>query len=173
MKISYKPAKVWYLELLNPKAKDLKKEGFRIEIQKRINIHEYKQRYREVGETWDWANRLVMDENLLQAHLDDAKNEIYYAYYQDEFCGYFELDCHQQDIELVYFGLSPKFIGKGLGKLLMQAVFQKAASHNCPRLWLHTCELDSPQALEFYLKNGFLIFDEKFEDQTIITEQKT
>ena len=168
MKIIYKPAKVWYLEIKNPNTKLKPSPDFKVEKQFPVDLANYRDVYREVGEPWDWANRLTMDENDLRTHLNDSKNEIYYAYYQDEFCGYFELDCHKQDIELVYFGLSPKFIGKGLGKLLMQAVFQEAASHNCPRIWLHTCEFDSPQALKFYLNSGFRIYDEKIEDQTII-----
>ena len=109
-----------------------------------------------------------MNNTDLQKLLDDENNEIYYAFYQGKFCGYFELDCHSPDIELVYFGLKPDFIGKGLGKQLMQAVFRATAAHNYKRLWLHTCEFDSPQALDFYLKSGFHIFDEKVEDQTII-----
>ena len=168
MKIIYKPAKVWYLELKNPNTDYQLNPDFKVEKQFPVDTSNYRKIYKEVGGPWDWANRLVMPESELQAVLSDPKNEIYYCYYKGDFAGYFELDTHTQDFELVYFGLSPNFIGKGLGKEMMQSVIKVAQGQNAPRLWLHTCEFDSPQALNFYLKSGFSIYDEKIEDQTII-----
>jgi GNAT superfamily N-acetyltransferase len=110
-----------------------------------------------------------MEKEKLQAILEDSKNEIYYCFYENQFAGYFELDTHKKDeIELVYFGLAPGFIGKGLGRQLMQQVIIAAGRHQTPRLWLHTCAFDAPQALDFYLKGGFKIYRESIEDQPII-----
>ncbi|RLD66215.1 MAG: N-acetyltransferase [Bacteroidetes bacterium] len=170
MKTICKPAKVWYLEMINLETSKIEEEKFQIKLQENINLEEYKLRYHKVGGKWNWANRLIMDDDKLRSLLNDPKNEIYYAYYNNSFVGYFELDCHQKDVELVYFGLLPEFMGKGLGKLLMQSVLQRANQHQTQRLWLHTCEFDSPQALNFYIKNGFIIYDEKIEDQLIITK---
>ena len=168
MNIIYKPAKVWYLEIKNPMTNHESNPDFKVEKQFPVDAFNYRNIYKEVGGPWDWSNRLVMPKSELQAILSDPKNEIYYCYYKYDFAGYFELDTHTQDFELVYFGLSPNFIGKGLGKEMMQSVLKVAQEQNGPRLWLHTCEFDSPQALNFYLKSGFSIYDEKIEDQTII-----
>jgi len=168
MKVIHKPAKVWYLAISNPKIAHKTNNHFIVKKQFPIDIEKYKEVYKEVGGPWDWSNRLAIPQTELQAILDDQLNEIFYCYYKDQFAGYFELDCHEDTIELVYFGLSPKFIGKGLGKQMINEVIDIASKKLSPRLWLHTCELDSPQALAFYQKSGFTVFDEKIEDQTII-----
>ncbi len=168
MKVIHKPAKVWYLDIKNPKSNYRLNPDFRTEKQFPVDLREYRKIYTEVGGPWDWANRLILSDAELLSILSDSKNEIYYCYYKDEFAGYYELDCHKDEIELVYFGLSPKFIGQGLGKQMMQSVIKKAEGQSTPRLWLHTCEFDSPQALDFYLKSGFTIYDEKIENQIII-----
>ncbi len=168
MRITKKPARVWYLEMNNPKKEQISVGNLMVKKQFPVEMQEYRNRYKEVGEPWDWANRLIMNDQELLAVLDDAKNEIFYCYFEDAFAGYFELDHHHEDVELVYFGLSPKFIGKGLGRQMIQEVFGQAEQYNSPRIWLHTCEFDSPQALDFYLKSGFQIYDEKMEDQVII-----
>ena len=163
-----KPAKVWYLELKHPKADGPHSADFRFEKVFPVEQKNYRAIYKEVGGPWDWSNRLAITEAELQAVLSDPKNSIYYCYYKEEFAGYFELDTHTQDFELVYFALSPKFIGKGLGRQMMQSVIETAEKANAPRLWLHTCEFDSLQALAFYLKSGFSVYNETIEDQLII-----
>jgi GNAT superfamily N-acetyltransferase len=156
------------LEIKDLKTNHKSSLDFSVEKQFPVDLANYRNVYKEVGGPWDWANRLVISEKELDRILSNPKNEIYYCYYKGEFAGYFELDTHTHDFELVYFGLSPKFIGKGLGRQMMQRVIKKAEEHNAARLWLHTCELDSPQALAFYLKSGFLVYKETVEDQTII-----
>jgi len=168
LKIIYKPAKVWYLEIKNPKCNHSFNSDFKIEKQFPVDLSEYRRIYTKIGGPWDWANRLVLIDQELKQVLDDPQNEINYTYYKDKLAGYFELDAHHNDLEVVYFGLAPEFIGKGLGKEMMQHIFKIAQDRAISRLWLHTCEFDSPQALNFYLKSGFTIYDEKIEDQTII-----
>jgi GNAT superfamily N-acetyltransferase len=170
MNIAYKPAKVWYLELTDPKADETEKPELEAVRQQNIDPEDYLEKYRKIGGKWNWAERLLMERERLLSLLSDAKNEIYYCYFEKQFAGYFELDCHNKDaIELVYFGLAPEFIGKGLGRKMMQRVFSAAGRHQAPKLWLHTCSFDAPQALDFYLKNGFRIYKETVEDQPIIS----
>ena len=170
MNIEMKPAKVWYLELLHPVVEKPDEQIFKALLQQNIAPDNYLKIYREIGGPWNWANRLLMDRKTLETTLNDTANEIYYCYFNKDVAGYFELDCHDsENIELVYFGLSPRFIGKGLGRLMMQNVIYQASRHNTKRLWLHTCEFDAPQALDFYLKSGFSIYKESVEDQPIIT----
>jgi len=169
MQIIRKPAKVWYLELEQPKANGTHMADFRFERIFPVDIKRYRIIYKEVGGPWNWINRLIMTEEDLQAVLDNEHNAIYYCFYRKDFAGYFELNTHSQDFELVYFGLTPNFIGKGLGKQMMQFVIETAEKSHAKRLWLHTCAFDSPQALSFYLKSGFKIYKEIIEDQLIIT----
>lgn len=168
MNIIKKAAKVWYLELKKPKPANSKDIDLIINKVFPVDLEEYLHVYRKIGGPWDWANRLVMDKEELRLFLNDEQNEIYYALYNNEIVGYIELDMHHSDIELVYFGLSKHYIGKGFGREMINYILLLMQKQNINRVWLHTCEFDSPQALAFYLKSGFTIYDEKIEDQTII-----
>ena len=70
--------------------------------------------------------------------------------------GYFEL-ARQDDgaVEIVYFGLTPEFIGLGLGGPLLAAAVREAWGMGAKRVWLHTCTLDSERALPNYIARGF------------------
>lgn len=76
-----------------------------------------------------------------------------------ESAGYFELQ-RQDDgsVEIVYFGLVPKFIGRGLGGPLLTRAVEEAWTMGAKRVWLHTCTLDSPRALPGYKARGFREF---------------
>jgi GNAT superfamily N-acetyltransferase len=65
------------------------------------------------------------------------------------------------EVELVQFGLTPEFIGQGLGKFFLQWAIDRAWGYGPRRLWLHTCTLDHPAALPNYLKAGFRIYKEE------------
>jgi len=81
-----------------------------------------------------------------------------------ETAGYFELrKCEDGSVELAYFGLMPKFLGRGLGKHLLTCATEKAWTLGANRVWLHTCTLDDRAALPNYLKRGFKPFkNEKY-----------
>jgi GNAT superfamily N-acetyltransferase len=58
-------------------------------------------------------------------------------------------------VEISFFGLYEEAIGKGLGRSFMGALLDRAWTASTSRVWVHTCTLDSPVALPFYLKCGF------------------
>lgn len=73
-----------------------------------------------------------------------------------ESAGYFELQRHDDgSVEIDYFGLIPKFIGRGLGGPMLTRAVQEAWGMRAKRVWLHTCTLDSPRALPGYKARGF------------------
>ena len=61
--------------------------------------------------------------------------------------------------ELAFFGLTAAAIGNGTGRWLMNRAIARAWSREghsaIRRFWVHTCTLDSPQALGFYIRSGF------------------
>src|SRR5207302_10488113 len=69
--------------------------------------------------------------------------------------GYFELRRDTDAVEIVYFGLLPEFVGRGLGKALLTVAVRRAFELGAARVWLHTCTLDHPAALPNYLARGF------------------
>jgi GNAT superfamily N-acetyltransferase len=64
-------------------------------------------------------------------------------------------------VEIVYFGLLPDFIGRGVGRAFLDAVVARAWDGGAGRVWLHTCTLDHPRALSHYLSAGFRVVREE------------
>jgi GNAT superfamily N-acetyltransferase len=85
----------------------------------------------------------------LAAILNDPRVEVNVLWAAGVPAGYAELDRRDPpDTELVYFGLTPEFIGQGLGAYLLDWAIHHAWRARPRRLWLHTCDLDHPRALE-------------------------
>jgi GNAT superfamily N-acetyltransferase len=78
------------------------------------------------------------------------------AYLSGTPVGYFELETQAgNEVELAYFGLLPTFIGRGLGSELLATAIERAWQREPNRVWLHTCSLDHPRALQNYQSQGF------------------
>ena len=58
-------------------------------------------------------------------------------------------------MELAYFGVVPEAVGTGAGRWLMDRAVELAFAKRPRRFWVHTCTLDHPAALGFYLRSGF------------------
>ena len=129
-------------------------------------VHFYRYLYNTVGEPWLWYERRIMDDRALAAIIHDKRVELYVLYADGVPAGYAELDRRREDeIELAYFGLIPDFIGQGLGSYLLNWTVDTAWRHQPRRLWLHTCNLDHPRALQTYQRAGFVAY--KQESRTI------
>ncbi|WP_019052991.1 GNAT family N-acetyltransferase [Sphingobium xenophagum] len=121
-------------------------------------IDTYRALFRRVGEPWLWFSRLVMSDESLAAIIHDPMVEIYaVADPRGIEVGLLELDFRAMpDCELAFFGLVPQLNGKGHGKWLMAQAKALAWRKGVERFWVHTCTLDSPAALGFYMKAGFV-----------------
>ena len=60
--------------------------------------------------------------------------------------------------ELKLFGVTGALIGTGAGRWLMNHAIEIAWSRSPRRVWVHTCTLDHPGALAFYIRSGFRPF---------------
>ena len=124
----------------------------------------YRDLYRRVGEEWLWFSRLRLTDDELAArlHHPDVETHALVADGRDE--GLLELDFRESGVcEIGMFGVTPKLIGSGAGRFLMQRALELAWSRPIRRLWLHTCTLDSPAALPFYRRAGFRPFRRQIE----------
>lgn len=118
--------------------------------------------YVTVGGPWLWFMRLGWQWQDWHEWLSRPGVETWVAYQQATPVGYFELE--QQpggSAEIAYFGLVPEFIGKGLGRQLLEDAIDKAWCLADQRIWLHTCSFDHPSALPNYLARGFTVFKEE------------
>src|SRR2546425_7072954 len=95
----------------------------------------------------------------MAAHLNQPEISLWLMTYDEAPAGYFELRrCEDGSIEIAYFGLLPKFIGRGLGKHLLTYATEQAWTDGANRVWLHTNTLDHRSALPNYVKRGFKPF---------------
>jgi GNAT superfamily N-acetyltransferase len=130
----------------------------------------YRTLFRRVGEPWLWFSRLVMPEAELGAILGNPDVEIYAVTDPHGLeVGMVELDFRKAgECELAFFGLVPELAGKGLGRWLMaQATMlawrKRERTAQIARFWVHTCSLDHPAALGFYVKSGFRPYKREIE----------
>jgi ribosomal protein S18 acetylase RimI-like enzyme len=120
-------------------------------------VEHYRELYRRVGEKWHWKDRNVWPDERLERHLSNADVHVWELRVGDELAGYFELEKQAGPaVEIVYFGLTPQFIGKGYGGAMLTKAVEEAWALGTECVWLHTCTLDSPHALANYEARGFI-----------------
>ena len=125
----------------------------------------YRALFTRVGSPWLWFSRLAMsdadlmdiihhDDVMIWAVCDRAGIEV----------GILELDFRVAgECEISFFGLVPELMGKGYGRWLMAQAMAAAWRPGVSRVWLHSCTLDAPSALNFYIKSGFVPFARAIE----------
>lgn len=113
--------------------------------------------YQLVGEAWQWTDKLSWSDRDWQAYAERKDLRTWVAYSSGAIAGYFELEKQADEhVQIVYFGLSPKFIGQGFGAaLLSNAIAEAWGWGDTRRVWVHTCSTDHPSALANYQARGF------------------
>ena len=124
----------------------------------RLDVASYRALYNEIGAPWLWWLRRVMPDAMLARHLASPTISIFLLRVKGEVAGFFETDAgHWPCVNLNYFGLREEFIGRGLGRKLLDAaidsVFQGAVG--LAGMTVNTCSADHPRALPNYLAAGF------------------
>lgn len=121
--------------------------------------------YQLVGEPWHWVDKLNLPDAEWKTYVENPDLRTWIAYHKGAIAGYFELLKNGGDVEIIYFGLVPEFIGKGFGGfLLSEAIRQAWGIPGAKRVWVHTCTLDHPGALNNYKARGLKLY--KQEQQT-------
>jgi GNAT superfamily N-acetyltransferase len=124
----------------------------------------YRDLFARVGADWLWFSRLVMPPSDLEAIIRDPRVEVHALRYHDRDEGLLELDFREDgDCELAFFGLTTALVGQGAGRALMNLAIERAWSRPIRRLWVHTCTLDHPDALQFYIRSGFVPYARRVE----------
>lgn len=118
--------------------------------------------YEYVGADWKWTFRLAWSEQKWR-DMTGEDLRTFVAYQQGSIAGYYELRKQGREVEIGIFGLAPEFIGHGYGGLLLDSAVENAFAWDAARVWLHTCTDDHPNALNNYLKSGFVIY--KVQDE--------
>jgi len=117
--------------------------------------------YELVGEPWAWRDKLAWSDAQWQDYVACASLRTYVAYLEGSPAGYFELRTIAGEVEIVYLGLAPEFIGKSLGGPLLTRALEEAWDMNPGRVWVHTCTLDHPSALANYRARGMVPYKQE------------
>jgi len=124
----------------------------------------YRELFARIGAQWLWFSRLAMPAASLEAILRDPAVEVYALNADGRDEGLLELDFREGgSCEIAFFGLTPAMLGQGAGRWLMNRALEFAWAHPIERLWVHTCTLDHPDALAFYLRSGFQAYARRIE----------
>ncbi|MEO0033363.1 MAG: hypothetical protein RIS94_3121 [Pseudomonadota bacterium] len=119
----------------------------------------YRLLYQRVGANWLWWSRMAKSDAELEAIIHDPAVQLHVVVDRARVeVGMLELDFRVPgECEIAFFGLIPGATGKGLGKWLMRkALLMGWAGEGVERVWVHTCTLDGPSALPFYMGQGFV-----------------
>jgi GNAT superfamily N-acetyltransferase len=129
-----------------------------------MSLDDYRAAFKAVGENLLWFSRLLMSDEKLQSVLSNPAIDSYLFKRDGKMVGLLELNFEDMaNCELAFFGLVPDAVGGGLGRALMDEALRRAFTKPIGRIWLHTCTLDHPLALPFYLRSGFTPYARKVE----------
>ena len=159
-----------YLELVDPsQLRPMRLADSDAHFVKRspCSVERYRALYRDVGGPWHWRDRLEWSDVELSTYLSRPEIFVWELEVAGDRAGYFELR-RQEDgaVEIVYFGLVSRFIGRGLGGAMLTRAVTEAWELGANRVWLHTCTLDSPRALPNYRARGF----REFRSEVYVTD---
>ncbi|HBL13655.1 MAG TPA: N-acetyltransferase [Cyanobacteria bacterium UBA11162] len=125
----------------------------------------YRFLYTTVGKPWRWRDRLSYTDEEIESMLLAPGTSIHVLYVDGAPAGYIELVKRKEgpsgrfySTQIVYFGLRESYLGRGLGKHLLSHGIAYAWNKGTQRLWVYTCNLDSPYALDNCIKRGFKIY---------------
>lgn len=129
----------------------------------------YRFLYSAVGSEYNWTDRLAWSDEKLLNYLRQPHISLHVLYVNGTPAGYIELNRQPSEpgTEVAYFGLIPHFHGKGYGKFLLSYGIQQAFEGDPERVWVHTCSLDGPFALQNYQARGFRLYKTTVHQQLV------
>ena len=114
--------------------------------------------YKNIGKNHKWVDRLAWNERQWIDYSSSKNVKTYVLKKNNDFVGYFELNIHQDEIEIAYLGLLEEYHNKKLGSYLLSIAIKKSFSNKPKRVWVHTCSLDHKNALNNYISRGMKVF---------------
>ena len=126
-----------------------------------------------VGRPWKWYSRLSWTLADWKAWAEKDTVDTWIGQLNGSPFGYLEIERQGTDAELSFFGLLPQFLGKGLGGFFLSEAVRIAWELNPKRVWVHTCTLDHPYALNNYLARGFSVYKKEIREETVPGENES
>lgn len=137
-------------------------DGIKVMCMDTPDVDFYRFLYTSIGKQWRWSDRLSYSDDQIKSLLSVPGTSIHVLYVAGVPAGYIELAKHIENksakihsTQIVYFGLRPSYLSRGLAKHLLSHGIAYAWNKGTQRLWTQTCNLDNSHALENYLNRGF------------------
>lgn len=134
-------------------------DGCRLAPWPKPPLEDYREIMRRVGTDWLWHGRLSLSDGELKRQTHSEAVDIECIWQGDTPVAISELKFKTSEAELVFFGVAPSLIGTTAARFLMAATLERAWQRPINWLYLDTCTLDSPKALDFYRRSGFVEYD--------------
>ena len=150
----------YYLEInsiKDLKTKAVPSESFSIKEEDKNNFALNKFFYKQIGKKHEWVDRLIWQDKNWMDYVSKETLKTIILRKENDIVGYFELLFDNNDCEIAYLGILEEYIGKGYGGFLLSEAIRLGFT-NSRRIWVHTCSLDHPNALENYKSRGMKIF---------------
>ena len=160
----------FYLEIntINDlKTKPISSDCFSLKEESKDNFDLNKFFYKQIGKRHQWVDRLIWQDKDWIKYISNENLRTYIFKRENDLVGYFELIFNNNDCEIAYFGILEEFIGKGYGGFLLSEAL-KIGFKRANRIWVHTCSLDHPNAIENYKSRGMKIFKTEILKRTAI-----
>ena len=160
----------FYLEIntINDlKTKPISSDRFSLKEANKDNFDLNKFFYKQIGKRHQWVDRLIWQDKDWLKYISNENLRTYIFKIENDLVGYFELIFNNNDCEIAYFGILEEFIGKGYGGFLLSEAL-KIGFKKANRIWVHTCSLDHPNAIENYKSRGMKIFRTEILKRTAI-----
>ena len=150
----------FYLEIKsikNLKIKIVPSDNFTIKEASKNNFDLNKFFYKQIGKKHQWVDRLIWQDKNWMDYVSNKNLKTIILRKENNIVGYFELLFDNNECEIAYLGILEEYIGKGYGGFLLSEAIRLGFT-NSRRIWVHTCSLDHPNALENYKSRGMKIF---------------
>ena len=150
----------YYLEInsiKDLKIKTVPSESISIKEEDKNNFALNKFFYKQIGKKHEWIDRLIWQDKNWIDYVSNENLKTLILRKENDIVGYFELLFDNYDCEIAYLGILEEYIGKGYGGFLLSEAIRLGFT-NSRRIWVHTCSLDHPNALENYKSRGMKIF---------------
>ncbi len=165
-------AHIWSLRMparpAKPRARP-PRAGIRVVEARRITASFYRYLYETVGAPWCWTGRRLIGDAELLRRLHAPGIEVQVMWSDGVPAGYVELAADEPPaVWICYFGLLPDFIGRGLGRFLLDWSIDRAWDMGAAEVRVQTCDLDHPAALPNYLRAGFEVDSERVDTVELV-----
>ncbi len=153
----------YYLEISSEddfEKKQKPSEDYIIQLLEPSNFELNKFFYKQIGKNYQWIDRLVWTNSDWIKYVSNKNLKTFVLKKDSNLVGFFELILNKEvnESEIAYLGILEEYFNKGCGGYLLSEAIRKSFENGAKRVWVHTCSLDHPHAIENYKSRGMKIF---------------